>query len=563
MTRISELNRERGFFIISPALVIVSLVIARWDTLSVTIFNFHASIIIAGFLILGLVTGATLAFLHKTPGFRKIEIFKLFILTIFILFGLDISFKGEIFVTDFITFTPDMAFRYNAILFFLIFSFGVIVFACLWIVRKSVANIFLLYSITFFAITFVKAIDINNIGDVPVSSIEDTIQYTPPPVIYVVMDELMGVEGLSSAPQPGGKNLANKMREAFLSRGFRVYGKAFSRYAMSTMSIGTAINFAPNDNRAIDVYRDTIHGLFEEPRLFKNMAEDNRSIHVFNGSNDNRFNFCKSDNITACETFKLLRPMSEALEISGLNALQFYWDILDIPGTFTSKIRRFIFSKSILLKVGIRYIGFHDWMANISQYIISLKESNFVFIHILLPHSPYILNSECKIRNLEHLETTEDPYNLTQKYKLTGREFNEKRELNYSLYFPQAECAIKEVVRFIDILDDSPQFLNATIIITGDHGSRISAGHRWIAADKKFEQFSTQDLIDNHSAMFAIRGPEIVPEYDLRHTSIQRLTAEYLGNMNKLDNDDKSIVILSSPNEIKVIPMPDFGESTN
>ena len=137
------------------------------------------------------------------------------------------------------------------------------------------------------------------------------------------------------------------------------------------------------------------------------------------------------------------------------------------------------------------------------------------------------------------------------------------RALNYAKFYPQVECVTNQVALLFDRLEEFPNLADATIVVLGDHGSRISAGHRWVRGPRRIKKYSIQDLVDNHSALFAIRGPGISPGYDLRHTSIQRLTAEYLGDSDDLGPDNRTIVVLAAPNKVKVLPMPDFGPSSN
>jgi hypothetical protein len=89
----------------------------------------------------------------------------------------------------------------------------------------------------------------------------------------------------------------------------------------------------------------------------------------------------------------------------------------------------------------------------------------------------------------------------------------------------------------------------------GDHGARISAGMH-------VESMSERDMIDNYPALYAIRGPGIEPGYDVRKTSIQRLSAEYFSGKpaEALGPDELTVSIDRQDAEVAVDrPMPDFG----
>jgi hypothetical protein len=79
---------------------------------------------------------------------------------------------------------------------------------------------------------------------------------------------------------------------------------------------------------------------------------------------------------------------------------------------------------------------------------------------------------------------------------------------------------------------------DATVIIVGDHGSRISMSH-------VSETMSRQDLLDNYATLFSIRAPSVEPGYDLRFVSSQRLFTEFLapGRINRGDEDRKHNVV--------------------
>ena len=68
-------------------------------------------------------------------------------------------------------------------------------------------------------------------------------------------------------------------------------------------------------------------------------------------------------------------------------------------------------------------------------------------------------------------------------------------------------------------------------------------------------------MIDNYSALYAIKGPGIEPGYDSRKVSIQRLTAEYFSGktLEELGPDNPNVVI-DSKEQGKVVlrEMPDF-----
>ncbi len=99
-------------------------------------------------------------------------------------------------------------------------------------------------------------------------------------------------------------------------------------------------------------------------------------------------------------------------------------------------------------------------------------------------------------------------------------------------------CLVQKLDWFFTRIDGNPALRDATIVLHGDHGSRISAG-------RFSTTVSARDLIDNHAALYAIRARDIEPGYDLRQVSIQALTAEYFGGRQLIEGaeGDLNVVI--------------------
>ena len=67
-------------------------------------------------------------------------------------------------------------------------------------------------------------------------------------------------------------------------------------------------------------------------------------------------------------------------------------------------------------------------------------KSQFVYVHVYIPHKPYVYDADCK------------------EVLLTGN------------YIGQAACSLRPIVRWLDFLKREERFSESTIIIFGDHG---------------------------------------------------------------------------------------------
>jgi arylsulfatase A-like enzyme len=174
-----------------------------------------------------------------------------------------------------------------------------------------------------------------------------------------------------------------------------------------------------------------------------------------------------------------------------------------------------------------------------------------IFAHLMLPHAPHILGENCEIT--DHPFT--DPYDLALDYESDVLAAKARTE-HYRRYFQQVHCINKRIRVLLDKMKVSGLLRDATIVITGDHGSRISMSHF-------AETMSKRDLIDNYGALFSIHAPSVEPLYDLRFVSLQRLFTEFLAPRRIKRGDDgqkHSVVVNTLEGSSVELEMPIFGE---
>jgi hypothetical protein len=142
------------------------------------------------------------------------------------------------------------------------------------------------------------------------------------------------------------------------------------------------------------------------------------------------------------------------------------------------------------------------------------------FAHLMLPHQPYYLTPDCRVRDFG------DWYNRKlyhdDRRMVSSSRF---RVEAYQRYFEQTTCLLGILDDLFGAMRDRAVFEAATIIVHGDHGSRITI------RDPIFEGadlLSPSDLIDSYSTLFAIRIPGMAGGYDTRMRSVQDLFGEYV-----------------------------------
>ena len=154
--------------------------------------------------------------------------------------------------------------------------------------------------------------------------------------------------------------------------------------------------------------------------------------------------------------------------------------------------------------------------------------------------------------------------NRTLPFHRGGEPINtpDSRIERYRAYFAQIRCTQHQLQVLFDKLRAAGRYDESTIIIHGDHGSRISI---WNPNVTFSDRLSDQDIIDNYSTLYAVKQPGAPPAYDSSARSIQALFAETFLRR-PLRPESGEIVLrgagrfdrnLSDGNRLR--PFPDYG----
>jgi arylsulfatase A-like enzyme len=189
--------------------------------------------------------------------------------------------------------------------------------------------------------------------------------------------------------------------------------------------------------------------------------------------------------------------------------------------------------------------AFPRWFDRFERDVTSSALGTAYFAHFLMPHAPYVFDAACRETGTAHVATR-----LMEEQHLSGPPLEEARIAGYREYEAQYRCVAARIERFLTQVDRLPQFRDATVVIHGDHGGRISAG-------MFAENVGARDMVDNYSALYAIRRPGVAPGDDPRLTSVQRLTAEYFSGLTPDElGPDNLTVVLDSREDGRVIVRP-------
>jgi hypothetical protein len=127
----------------------------------------------------------------------------------------------------------------------------------------------------------------------------------------------------------------------------------------------------------------------------------------------------------------------------------------------------------------------------LTRRLRSARPGEAYFAHLLLPHYPHVVRSDCS--NLPWRE-----------WEL--RRAERKVEDRYRSYAPQVRCTLRKVDQALRAFAASPGGKRGIVIVQGDHGSRI---FRVVPVTENLGRFGFEDLIAGHSTLFAIHAPGI------------------------------------------------------
>ncbi|MFJ1268459.1 sulfatase-like hydrolase/transferase [Legionella lytica] len=356
-----------------------------------------------------------------------------------------------------------------------------------------------------------------------------------PPYIEIVLDEHIGLEGISEE----NNRLADSLRDKYLNLGFKVYGKTYSRDFRSIASFASFLNFKPIDDLQpliLHDYKKDKHSLTKNA-LFEELSKQGYSIHVLQSSYLDLCTKKENFNLAECITYKHTAPIPGNPSLSnqeraiGLLEQIFKKLHLDFTriehSTIWTKLNLPQLETQIILAPSTAAFQAFDKVLELAKKV---EKNNAYFIHLLLPHDPYVFNKDCQYRG--------------------------QAENKISAYFEQVSCSHFLVDKFLDVLAKNPSAADSTIIIHGDHGSRIEE------PDIRLNYvFTPENIIKNYSAFFIIRSPTDTPVYDLSQISLDQLLKDIVFKTpsNSANDQQRTIYIRSGKDfDLGKYSMPNF-----
>jgi hypothetical protein len=416
------------------------------------------------------------------------------------------------------------------------------------------------------------------VGQIPHGERREVSDYSGPshlsPVVHLLLDGHLGIEGIPTDTEDG-RRLKSELQAFYAKHGFRLYGKAYSRFENTYNALGNVLNFEAQPLDRYQWERGSSKHVLKRNRVFRNMADRGYAIRVYQSTYRN---FCRAENvkITSCYTYAYpgikeleraaLTPFQKAaaITISFANRSAVY------RGIRTSYLHRLRPAAARVdwklpawdwdgaSNVGPLFVP--DLFAQMRSDILKAPDGYLFFAHLVFPHEPYVFGADCQ------LKPSVRSWLPAWSPMASGTASNtpETRAAAYRQYHPQLRCAAKQLGAFFEAMRTAGIYDRTTIILHGDHGSRISI-HRPKLHNEPF--LTHDDFVDSFSTLFAVRSPKFEPGYDLRLLPVETLLESAIGNGetdSRTDPIEEPYVLMFTQTRKPMLrrPMIDFGAVT-
>lgn len=319
---------------------------------------------------------------------------------------------------------------------------------------------------------------------------------TGPALIHLILDGHLGIEGFP-VQIPGATEAKALIRDFYLERGFRVFGRAISRHDMTNNSIPETLNLGgvTKDRDLVDI--DAAKGfVVRKSSVFRQLGTMGYRIKVYQ---TDALDYCGLAGVGECVSvrYRALNWLADT-ELEWSDRLYVLVSAFLNRATLWRKFEGLYFEAHKAAQA--RGIPLPDLKTNPKGYppltmvplferltrdVAGLDRGEVLFSHLMLPHGPHALDADCRLRRP-----------APQWYGASAKE-------DYRLYFRQLSCTYRLLDRLFQAIDKNPRLADATIIVHSDHGSRMSL---------EGEPEATQRVFAN-SILFAVRRPGAAPGY--------------------------------------------------
>jgi hypothetical protein len=319
-----------------------------------------------------------------------------------------------------------------------------------------------------------------------------------PPVIHIVLDEHIGIAGLPVSIESDAALAA--IKDTY--EDFALYSHAYSRFAETKYSLTSLMNGDLGADVGTLVDGDRYTSAPKENDWFDTLRENGYAIRAYQSA---WFDMCEGPHAAdSCYTYSFFSP----------NAIQ------RAPLTTTQRLRAL--ARQLLVGRGslqLEPLVSREALARFRADIAETPHGVAYVVHLLMPHYGYLYSHDCTL--LDPSEWERQAFGEDQIY--TPRE----RAALYRRYLEQLVCASREMQALFAELKTLGLYDEATIVVHGDHGSRIG---RQPYISEMPRSLDDRDKLDHFATLLAVKAPGIAAGMRDEPAALQRVFAEaFLG----------------------------------
>ncbi|MHA1600308.1 MAG: hypothetical protein ACTSW2_05740 [Alphaproteobacteria bacterium] len=349
-----------------------------------------------------------------------------------------------------------------------------------------------------------------------------------PVYVHIILDEFMGPEGFDTGVA-SQRAIKSEIKSFFADQGFRLFGRAYSPYYDTYDSVSATLNMVETRETNL-LRRTTIRGTtVTQNQYFENIQSRGYDINVYQSD---YIDYCTSSpvDIRKCVVYDYSGPTSASLASLGTAdkarvVLTMYASLANL-GDVAFEAYSALRTASTALGLALpEWAPWPDRLGPISTMpvfdqlirdVAAAQGGSMFFAHLLTPHHPYSMDSDCRIRRPAMTWRIHYPGYIDMYEANT----DESRLARYKRYIPQIRCTLSKVNELLTALKAANLYDDATIVIHGDHGSRLTHFRPTMLSRQRL---IPQDYADGFLALYAVKSPEISPGYDQRPVSLPQL----------------------------------------
>jgi hypothetical protein len=345
-------------------------------------------------------------------------------------------------------------------------------------------------------------------------------------VLWIVLDEQIGLDGFPECAEC--VRARARLAETLRGGNFEIYPRAYSNYASTIESIPSIANgrlLAYPGERIEQIGQGGMrYYRFRSNRLVADYAA--RGYRVIGYQHASILSCEASFGAAECRNYN--DRLGRLLRAPGAWTDRFRWLVANYQRSdpWIRSVRGFFPFKFGLAITGP--LGISDfWPDGLARDILAEPQRAFFFIHLLTPHAPYLYRRDGSMRPLS--EWTRD--------RADQRVSSVEYAARYRRYCEQVEFAATELGRFLARLRAGGILDSTTIVLHGDHGSRIRRPYGAMPDGAAVEEdaedlpaaLDARDLVDRFSTLLAIHRPgataaSVLPE---RHSVLTLLSRHF------------------------------------